>query len=142
MTISSLENFHNGKAIFSVKNKYGLIRNDGSVIIEPKYSSLIADNSFFIANLKQGGKDNWILLDSVGNPIHSKSYERILPFNGQFFPVINRNFWGAINTTGKEIISCTYDSILQQHNENIVVKFHGQYGIINERKPGSISKIK
>ncbi len=58
MTISSLEKFSKGKAIFTVKNKYGLIRSDGSVIIEPKYTSLIEDNSFFVANLKQGGKDN------------------------------------------------------------------------------------
>jgi hypothetical protein len=61
-------------------------------------------------------------------------YDQILPFNGQFFPVINRNFWGAIDPSGKEIISCTYDSILQQQNENMVVKFHGEYGIINQRE--------
>jgi hypothetical protein len=132
--ISSLREFNNGKAIFSSSDKYGLIRNNGIVIIEPTYSSLLTDNSFFISNLKQSGKDNWTLLDSLGHGLHAKTYERILPFNGRLFPVINRKFWGAINTEGKEIISCTYDSILQQHGENIVVKFHGEYGIINERE--------
>ncbi len=132
--ISSLKEFINGRAIFSSGGKFGLIRNDGVVIIEPKYSSLLSDNSFFISNITQGGKDNWTLLDSMGRALHSKTYERILPFNGKIFPVINRKFWGAIDTAGKEIISCTYDSILQQHEKNLVVKFHGEYGIINERE--------
>ena len=130
--ISTLESFQNGKAIFSNDGKYGLIRNDGVVIIEPKYSNLKWDNNFFISNINQAGKDNWILLDSMGKPLHTKPYDLILPFNGQFFPVVNRKFWGAISPAGKEIVSCTYDSILQQHNENILVKFHGQYGVINQ----------
>ncbi len=78
-------------------------------------------------------------MDSVGNTIPSKVYEFIGPYNGQFFPVRNRTFSGAINTSGKEIISCTYDSILQQHNENVVVKFHGQYGIISQRETWIVS---
>jgi hypothetical protein len=132
--ISSLGDFKKGKAIFSSGGKYGLIRTDGIVIIEPKYSALFSDNAFFVSNIKQGGKDNWTLLDSTGRALHAKTYERILPFNGLVFPVINRRFWGAINTEGKEIISCTYDSLVQQHGENMVVKFHGEYGIINQRE--------
>lgn len=129
--ISTLQNFHNGKAIFSAGHKYGVIRNDGTVIIEPKYSQLKRDDRFYLSNIKQAGKDNWIVLDSTGKPLHSKSYDHILPFNGEFFPVINRNFWGALSTTGKQILSCTYDSVMQAYNENIVVKFHSQYGILN-----------
>lgn len=132
--ISSLENFINGKAIFTANQKFGLIRSDGTVIIEPQYSNLKWDNNFFISNTRQGSKDNWVILDSIGKPLHTKSYDLILPFNGEFFPVINRKFWGAVDTSGKEILSCTYDSILQQHLDNIVVKFHGQYGIINQRE--------
>ena len=132
--ITTLEDFQHGKAIFSNDNKYGLIRNDGVVVIDPKYTNLKWDNNFFISNVKQAGKDNWILLDSLGKPLHTKSYDFIHSFNGQFFPVINRNYWGAISPVGKEIVSCTYDSILQQHNENILVKFHGQYGVINQHE--------
>lgn len=132
--IFTLENFINGKAIFTVDHKFGLIRSDGTVIIEPRFSNLKWDNNFFVSNVRQGSKDNWVILDSLGKPLHTKSYDLILPFNGEFFPVINRKFWGAIDTSGKEILSCTYDSILQQHLDNIVVKFHGQYGIINQRE--------
>jgi WG containing repeat len=130
--IHTLENFINGKAIFSVDQRYGVIRSDGTIVVEPKYSTLKWDNNYFLSNTRQGGKDQWILLDSIGKPLHTKSYDFILPYNGQFFPVITRNFWGAITPSGKEILSCTYDSILQQLDNNIVVKFHGQYGIVNQ----------
>ena len=130
--IHTLENFINGKAIFSVDQRYGVIRCDGTVVVEPKYSALKWDNNYYISNIRQGGKDQWILLDSIGKPIHQKPYDLILPYNGQFFPVVVRNFWGALATSGKEILSCTYDSILQQLNNNVVVKFHGQYGIVNQ----------
>ena len=130
--IQTLENFINGKAIFSVDQRYGVIRNDGTIVIEPKYTTLKCDNNYFISNIRQGGKDQWILLDSIGNPLHTKPYDFILPHNGKFFPVIVRNFWGALSPSGKEILSCTYDSILQQLDNNVVVKFHGQYGIVDQ----------
>jgi hypothetical protein len=130
--IHSLESFINGKAIFSVDDRYGVIRNDGVVVIEPKYTNLRSDNDYFASNIRQGGKDQWILLDSTGKSLHAKTYDNILPYNGKVFPVINRKFWGALAPSGKEILSCTYDSILQQLDDNIVVKFHGQYGIVNQ----------
>jgi hypothetical protein len=129
--ISALGKFSKGKAVFALEHKYGVIRIDGSVIIEPKYSGLRLDKNYYQSTVSQGGKNDWIVLDSAGKALHTKSYDDILPFNGSFFPVISRNFWGAINRNGKQIISCTYDSILQQRDGKIAVKFHGQYGIIN-----------
>jgi hypothetical protein len=132
--VSSLGKFIKEKAIFSVGNKYGLIRSNGKVVLEPTYSGLVQDGIYLIARTHQAGKDNCIVLDSIGKPLHTKVYERIHSFNGKFFPVTNRNYWGAIDASGKEIVSCTYDSVIQQYNENIVVKFHGEYGIINQRE--------
>ncbi|HZI26206.1 MAG TPA: WG repeat-containing protein, partial [Chryseolinea sp.] len=132
--INTLENFVNGNAIFSFDNKFGVIKSDGTIVIEPKYTELKRDNKFFLSNIKQGSKNNWKVLDSIGKPLHTKSYDAILPLTGQIFPVINKSFWGALDMGGREILACTYDSILQSKNENIVVKFHGQYGIVNQRE--------
>ena len=132
--IRSLTNFVKGKAIFSNHGKYGVIRSDGAIVIDPKYSGLKSDKNFYQSNILQAGRENWVLLDSVGRALHTKTYDRILSYNGSFFPVVSRNFWGAINPDGKQIISCTYDSILQQRDGKIVVKFHGQYGIIDNRE--------
>jgi hypothetical protein len=130
-SFSSFENFFRGKAIFSVGDKYGIAKRDGSMLVSARYDNLYDDHGYFVSNIRQSGKDNWRVLDSLGNPLHAKTYDHIHPFNGKLFPVIIRNYWGAIDRSGKEIIACAYDSIVQQLGDLIVVKFRGQYGIIN-----------
>ncbi|HOX81411.1 MAG TPA: WG repeat-containing protein [Chryseolinea sp.] len=129
-----LGKFENGKAIFSADNKCGVISEHGIILIQPKFNQLKSDGNFLIAQNNAEEASNWILLDVVGNPLESKTYENMLPFNGSFFPVSKRNFWGGINTSGTEIIACVYDSLIQVREGNIVVKFRGQYGIINQQE--------
>ena len=148
MRFFHLGEFRMGKAIYSLNNRYGIARNDGSILIDAQFDSLYTDHDFFVANSRHDGKDHWIVLDSLGHAFTMKPYDRIQAFNGRIFPVVNRKFWGAIDTRGKEIIACAYDSILQQLGENLVVKFHGEYGIINEHeewivtpRPGRLTLI-
>lgn len=139
---STLGKFINGKAIFSIGKKYGIVNKDGSILVDAKFDNLYPDQQYFISNLRSAGKDNWVVLDSLGKALSLKSYDHIHPFNGQTFPVVIRNFWGAINSSGKEIISCTYDSILQQLDQNIVVKFRGQFGIVNQSEQWIVTPVR
>jgi len=141
-SFTTLDNFVGGKAIFSKGNKFGVVRKSGSILLEARFDKLYPDHQFFVANQRQGSKNNWVIIDSLGTTLNSKPYDQIHPFNGKFFPVVARNFWGAINSSGKEIIACTYDSILQYEGDNVVVKFKGQYGVISDKEvwvvtPGS-----
>ncbi len=131
---STLGSFVNGKAIYSVGNKYGVARKNGSILLPPDADYLTFEGQFMISMRRAGGKELWTAMDSLGNVLNTKPYERIFPFNGKVFPVVNRNYWGAMSASGREIIACAYDSILQQLNDNLVVKFRGQYGIINTRE--------
>jgi hypothetical protein len=133
LSFSTLGNFINKKAIFSLNKKYGIVRQNGAMVVDAKYDELYRDRDFFVAGRKNGGKATWTLLDSAGKEL-TKPYDRIFPYNGSVFPVVTRNFWGAVNTSGMEVIACAYDSILQQLNNKIVVKFKGQYGIINDKE--------
>ncbi len=126
-----ISNFEKGKALFSVNKKFGVTSTDGSIVLAPRFSELKRDGKFFISRNKADGKNTWTLLDSLGVQLSSKAYESIGSFNGSFFPVINRSFWGGINSSGNEIIACVYDSILQVYEGNVVVKFRNQYGVIN-----------
>jgi hypothetical protein len=134
LSFSTLGTFINNKAIFSLNKKYGVVRQNGAMVVDAKYDELYRDHDFFVGNRKNGGKATWTLLDSAGKEISTKPYDRIFPYNGSVFPVMTRNFWGAINASGKEVIACAYDSILQQLDNKIVVKFKGQYGIINDKE--------
>ncbi|MEO8474524.1 MAG: WG repeat-containing protein [Chryseolinea sp.] len=131
---STLGKFVNRKAIFSSNHKVGVVRSDGTILVAAKYDKVYRDQQYFISNQRQAGKDNWIVLDSLGRSLHAKTYEHIYPFTGKIFPVSNRNYWGAIDASGKELIACAYDSIIQQLDEYVVVKFKGQYGVVSLRE--------
>jgi hypothetical protein len=131
LSFSYLGKFENGKAIFKRRNKYGLIRQNGEIMIAPIFDSLVTDQNYYIGNLRQQKKNQWTLLDSLGNKKHTKVYDNIEVFDKNLFAVEHHNFWGAINGSGKEIIACVHDSLLQSIGGKVVVKFHGLYGIID-----------
>jgi hypothetical protein len=129
---TALGPFHKGKAVFKAFNRKGLVNEQGKILLPARYNDLIMDGDFLLAKVDVGSsKNRWILLDSVGNALAEKHYESIAPYNGKFFSVRNRGYWGALDAAGKEIVACVHDSILQQADNHIVVKFKGKYGIIN-----------
>jgi hypothetical protein len=134
LLFSSVADFDQGKAIFRNGNKTGIIRQNGSIAIEPRYELLIPENKFIRASIRVAENERWILLDSAGKAVTQRNYDFIDSFNGKFFPVKNRGFWGAMNEQGKEIVACVHDSLVQYKNDYIVVKFKGQYGIINTKE--------
>jgi hypothetical protein len=128
---SFVGNFHKGKALFKKGNGTGLLRSDGTIALETKYNDLILDNKFIIARQWVDNRNRYVVLDSLGKILTTKNYDFIGKFNGSFFPVKNKNYWGALNASGKEIIACVHDSIVDQVSNHVVVKFKGGYGIIN-----------
>lgn len=126
---SKVGDFTNGKASFFREGRCGLINMRGEILIKPLYNSLSVDRDAVIAQLTSDKR--FVLLDSTGTSLTSHSYEIIQPFNGKFYPVRNRGFWGGLSSSGKEVIACTHDSIGQVLDERIVVKFKGKYGVIN-----------
>jgi WG containing repeat len=126
---SSIAPFKNGKAIIGQGGKYGMINSHGKILIKPEYGAILLDDGHILGCLQS---DHWVLLDSLGNRKTSKSYDAIERFNGTYFPVKNKQYFGAIDANGKEVISCVYDSILQYKEGKLVVKFHGEYGVIDQ----------
>src|SRR5690606_18734540 len=63
--------------------------------------------------------------------VSEKQYEHIAPYNGKYYPVKSRGYWGAVDASGKQIITCVHDTLMQELHGNIVVKFKGEYGVMN-----------
>ncbi|MFZ6008983.1 MAG: WG repeat-containing protein [Bacteroidota bacterium] len=131
LQLSFLGEFQKNKAIFKRGNKSGVIRSNGTIAIEPRYTGLEMDGSFVRTRMLVDHQERWTILDSLGNKLTSKLYDFIGQFNGKYFPVRNKNYWGAVDSKGKEVIACVHDSLIQHLNNHIVVKFRGQYGIID-----------
>lgn len=129
--MTSVGNFTRGKAIYKSDDKMGLLKSDGTVLIEARYTHFIPDNDCIIVSYPVNNTTTWSLLDTLGNPVTERRYDSIGAYNGAFYPVRRKNFWGGLNKQGKEIIACVHDSIKQYLDNYVVVKFKGQYGIIN-----------
>ncbi len=108
--------------------KMGAIKSDNSIVIPFVYDSLRADQKALQAFRKIEG---WSLIDRASNTLSQKNYDWIGAQNKNLFPVMNNHFYGAVSTSGKEIIHCVYDSLVEISTDLMVVKFKNQYGIIN-----------
>lgn len=123
-----LEAFRDNRAIIRKDGKCGLISKTGKVLIAPQYRSLRQSGDRIVALLPNS---QWVLLDTLGARLTAKTYDEIELFKGAYFTVRNQHYYGAVSTIGKEIISCVYDSIVEYSHDRLVVRFHGDYGIID-----------
>jgi hypothetical protein len=135
ITYDHLDHFRNNISVALKDNKYGLISLSNKQLIPFEYDSLILEENFVRALKKMQGQAQWMVYDTFNVKKSDRYYELLQPFNGQFFPVMNRGHWGAVDRYGKEILGCVYDSIIGFNYDAVHVKFKGLYGIIgtNER---------
>ncbi|MBT1705080.1 WG repeat-containing protein [Chryseosolibacter indicus] len=129
--VSSVGPFNKGKAIYKLHDNMGLLKSDGTIVIEAKYNNFIFDDDRIRASFVRSNTTEWCLLDTLGKSLTERKYDFIAPYNGAFYPVKRKDYWGGLNKQGKEIIACVHDSIKQYLDNYIIVKFKGQYGIIN-----------
>ncbi len=134
--LCSIDVFHHGTAVFTKDARAGVMSTGGDVVIPAQYHTLEQEGSgsYYRACIDTGGRNRWTIIDSLGNSLTEKQYEQIGPFNGKFYPAKSRGYWGALNASGNEIIACVHDSLLQEFQGNIAVKFKGEYGVVNLRE--------
>lgn len=119
------------KLIVVKKNgKFSLLRMDQSEVLTASFDSLCVQNNFIRAFQKEIGKSSWALYDTFGIKKTLANYEFIDHFNGRFFPVKNRGYWGGVDRYGQEKIACVYDSLLGMKGDLMAVRFKDQYGVI------------
>ncbi|HEU5292327.1 MAG TPA: WG repeat-containing protein, partial [Cyclobacteriaceae bacterium] len=127
----SVSPFQHRLSIIKSKNQYGVIKKNGEIILRPVFQKIILADDYILAFEKNVDKSSWSLRDTLGNKRNSKTYDLINPKQHVIFPVIKNGYWGAIDERGFEIVACVYDSILEANDNQLAVKFRGQYGIIS-----------
>lgn len=132
--ITWIEKFKNGKARFRNEKGMGIIRANGEVMLQPEYLDVRFSPGVIRASKRTELGIRWTLTDSSGALLTQKSYDFIGDFNGGFFPVRQRKYWGGIDSKGREIIACVHDSIVQFKSNRVSVKFKGAYGVINKEE--------
>ena len=101
------------------------------MFLEPKYDSIRFVKHVFIVKYKRDGKRGWSLINKLGDVITDQVYDEIDWLGDSYYKAKRDNYWGVINSLGKEIIFCKYDSIVQYTEGKLLVKFLGEDGILN-----------
>lgn len=111
--------------------KSGVLHFDGEMFLEPIYDSVRFVQQVFIVKYKRQGKRGWSMVNSYGEVITDQVYDKMDWLGDSYFKVKRDNYWGVINSLGKEIIYCKYDSIVQYTQGKLLVEFLGEDGILN-----------
>ena len=113
-------------------DKYGVLSLASQETFPFEFDSLVLEGAFVRAMKKNQGSNQWMAYDTFNVKKTERTYDALLPYNGRFFPVITRGFWGAVDRYGKEVLTCVYDSLIDFNYDITSVKFKGLYGIIGE----------
>lgn len=114
LTISS---FRNGNAIvrdrckhtFSFSNDvYGVIRTDGSIVIQPKFSYIVREGYEFITS---GGRFDSAGRYIVGETIIDPIYDSCRDYGDGFILVSLNNQYGLVDKHGQLIVDCLFESL-------------------------------
>ncbi len=123
----------NGHAVASLGKGRGLVNLQGNFVVEPEYQQLLWNGQYALAGRRNGKKTEWYLRIPDVPSVQVTPYERIKPF-GDHFRVKKDGRSGIIDRTGKELLNCVYDSILEVRGTTFHVKFMGKTGIISARE--------
>ena len=127
---NSVEILPYNQVILKKNGKSGLYRTNHTTIIPIVFDSLCVQKNFVRCMQWINGKASWEVYDTFGIKKSRRAYEFVDRFNGKFFPVKIRGFFGAVDRYGEEKIACVYDSILEVNDSLVSVIFKKQYGII------------
>ena len=125
-----LKGFEGGFSIFEDQGKFGVINEEGKVIIEAKYDKISKNQNFF--SLEENNKFG--LADLKGNIILTPQYsQECLELKENFIRVCKKDRYGLTNSSGKVIIKPCLDSISY---ETQVINGKKYFDVEKEKKSG------
>jgi hypothetical protein len=131
VTFSDIGEFRNGIAPVRSDGHYGAIDKSGNLVLQPIFNKVSVTEAGIIVMERRDGQYAFSLFDVTGVRKTARSYEDLVPAPNGMFAAKNRKHWGIVNQAGQEVVACVYDSLVQFKDDLIVVKFRGQYGIID-----------
>jgi len=120
----------NGYAVAAMGKGKGLVTLQGNFVIEPEFTQLSWNGQYALGSKRNGKKSEWYLRIPEVTSAQTTPYDRIGPY-GNHFKVKKGKYSGIIDRTGKELLNCVYDSILETKGNTFHVRFMGKTGIIS-----------
>jgi hypothetical protein len=130
----AFKNFHNGRALVKIIDKWGYINTEGKLIIPAKYKKLTHfknDRAFVMDEEK-----NIYLINPQGEEIdlNELKLDNFKEFSKGLARVVVNGKWGFINTEGKMAIEAKYEKVGNFQNGLAWVRLgKGKTGYINKQ---------
>ncbi|MBL3655059.1 WG repeat-containing protein [Fulvivirga sediminis] len=121
-----------GLMAFRKKQKWGVMTQDSKEVLSARFDSVYLSNDMIYCREKVGGVKKWSLYDVHGVKKSTQLYDNIGPETSYIYPVKKGKYWGFINRAGDEVIHCVYDEVTPVIDGYLMVKFHGEYGVIDK----------
>lgn len=127
------------KRIVGRKGKYGIINNEGEVLVDLKYSSIIYERNFFIVKSKETGKYG-ILNEYTLRKVNNCQFDEIKVIGDYFlsglFKVKKDGKYGFIDKLSGKLINRMYYDTLQKIdckdvNNIVIVSKEGKYNLLS-----------
>lgn len=132
--------------------KFGVINNDGEIVIEPSYDEFIsipnnskpifictydvndADGTYKTKALNEKNEEILVGYDKI-EAIDNYDSKQNIWYEDNILKVRKNGKYGLIDFDGKEVLACDYDDItaLKGVKSNIIVKKSGNVGLVNEK---------
>lgn len=106
------------------KNKFGLIANDGSVLVPLKYNHADRVVSKFA---KFGNNNDYGIYDETGKIIVEPKYSKIDILYGQMFLTYKNYKYGIVGYDGKTILENEFDDIYMPKPNVMRIQFEGKW---------------
>lgn len=106
------------------KNKFGLIANDGSVLVPLKYNHADRVVSKFA---KFGNNNDYGIYDETGKTIVEPKYSKIDILYGQMFLTYKNYKYGIVGYDGKTILENEFDDIYMPKPNVMRIQFEGKW---------------
>ncbi|MBR2069540.1 MAG: WG repeat-containing protein [Candidatus Gastranaerophilales bacterium] len=117
--------------LFCLKGKYGIIDNNGEILVEPKYNQAQRYIGKY-AKLGRGGK--YAIFDEYGDLIVDREYSSIDILYGRMFLVQKNYKYGLISFDGDIILAPIAQDIYMPEKNIIKIKYEGIWYTIEQKE--------
>ena len=121
--------------IFQKGSRFGLIDDNGNILVKPKYRH--ADR--VLGQFAKLGNDNdYGLYDETGKAILEPEYSSIDLLFGKMFLICKNYKYGVTDFEGKILLKPEFDDIYMPKPTAMRIKYNGEWYEIERMKPGEI----
>jgi len=121
----------NGNFLARLHAKEGVLSADGKEVIPFWYDSLVDEGVGYRSYTRGLG---WQWLHPSGKVLTGRYFEQLFPKNEWGLPAKSKGYFGLVNFKGVEQVACVFDSVSAPVDGYLVVKFKGNYSLIDARE--------